>query len=99
MVIRKGLINGADFATRNGDSTRAGTYTDTAKSVKTKIDSFWSESDKYIHVTQSLTGGVNKAGYDVANLIAANAGSTGDGFYTPGSSKVLMLIYCTKPLT
>lgn len=86
MVMRKGLIRGANFATRNGDSTRATTYTNTAASIKTKIDSFW--NGNYVAVSQSVTGGVNKAGYDAANLIAANLGSAQDGFYTPGSEKV-----------
>ncbi|KAI7891435.1 Six-hairpin glycosidase-like protein [Mucor mucedo] len=86
MVMRKGLIHGANFATRNGDTTRASTYTTTANTLKTKIDTFWSGT--YITVTQSLTGGVQKAGYDVATLIAANSGSLADGFYTPGSDKI-----------
>ncbi|KAG2193291.1 hypothetical protein INT47_008652 [Mucor saturninus] len=87
MVMRKGLIHGANFATRNGDATRASTYTTTANTLKTKIDTFWSGT--YITVTQSLTGGVQKAGYDVSTLIAANSGSLADGFYTPGSDKIL----------
>ncbi|KAI7891428.1 Six-hairpin glycosidase-like protein [Mucor mucedo] len=87
MVMRKGLIHGANFATRNGDTTRASTYTTTANTLKTKINTFWSGT--YITVTQSLTGGVQKAGYDVSTLIAANSGSLADGFYTPGSDKIL----------
>ncbi|KAI7891415.1 Six-hairpin glycosidase-like protein [Mucor mucedo] len=87
IVMRKGLIHGANFATRNGDNTRASTYTTTANTLKTKIDTFWSST--YITVTQSLTGGVQKAGYDVSTLIAANSGSLADGFYTPGSDKIL----------
>ncbi|KAI7891417.1 Six-hairpin glycosidase-like protein [Mucor mucedo] len=87
IVMRKGLIHGANFATRNGDTTRASTYTTTANTLKTKIDTFWSGT--YITVTQRLTGGVQKAGYDVSTLIAANSGSLSDGFYTPGSDKIL----------
>ncbi|KAI9487303.1 MAG: glucoamylase glam [Benjaminiella poitrasii] len=89
MVMRKGLIRGANFATRNGDSTRASTYTNTAASIKTKMDSFWSSGNNYIAVSQSVTGGVSKAGYDVANIIAANVGSLQDGVYTPGSDRIL----------
>ncbi|KAI8075404.1 glucoamylase glam [Gilbertella persicaria] len=89
MVMRRSLILGANFASRNGDSTRASTYTNTANSIKTKIDTFWSSSNNYVAVSQSVTGGVNKAGYDVANLIAANVGSLDDGFYTPGSERIL----------
>jgi glucoamylase len=86
MVMRKGLVRGASFAARNGDSTRANTYTNTAASIKTKIDTFW--NGNYVTVSQSVTGGVGKAGYDASTLIAANFGSTQDGFYTPGSEKV-----------
>jgi glucoamylase len=88
MVMRKGLINGANFATRNGDSTRSSTYTSTAASIQTKIDTFWSSSNNYVAVSQSVTSGVSKAGYDASTLIAANLGSVQDGFYTPGSDKV-----------
>jgi glucoamylase len=89
MVMRKGLIRGANFATRNGDSTRASTYTTTANTIKTKIDTFWSSSNNYVTVSQSVTSGVSKAGYDIATLIAANSGGVQDGFYTPGSDKIL----------
>lgn len=89
MVMRKGLIRGANFATRNGDSTRASTYTNTAASIKTKIDTFWSSTNNYVSVSQSVTSGVSKAGYDASVLIAANLGSLQDGFYTPGSEKML----------
>jgi glucoamylase len=92
MVMRKGLVNGANFAARNGDSTRANTYTNTANNIKSKIDTFWSSSNNYVTVTQSKTAGVDKAGYDIANLIAANVGSTQDGFYTPGSEKACITL-------
>lgn len=87
--MRKGLINGANFAARNGDTTRQSTYTNTAASIKTKIDTFWSSSNNYVAVSQSVTSGVSKAGYDVSTIIAANSGSVQDGFYTPGSDKIL----------
>ncbi|KAL9542845.1 hypothetical protein MBANPS3_008407 [Mucor bainieri] len=89
MVMRRGLVKGASFASRNGDSTRANTYTNTAASIKTKIDSFWNSNGQYVSVSQSVTGGVSKAGYDASVLIAANLGSLQDGFYTPGSDKML----------
>ncbi|KAI8138346.1 glucoamylase [Fennellomyces sp. T-0311] len=88
-VMRKGLLEGADFASRNGDSTRANTYRSTASSIKTRLESFWSSSNNYITVTQSYSGGVNKAGLDVSTLLAANGASMNDGFYTPGSDKML----------
>jgi glucoamylase len=88
MVMRRGLLDGASFASRNGDSTRSSSYTSTAKSIATKIDSFWSSSNNYVAVSQSVTSGVSKAGYDASTIIAANQGSVGDGFYTPGSDKV-----------
>lgn len=89
MVMRKGLIRGASFAARNGDSTRASTYTNAANSIKTKIDTFWNANNNYVTVSQSVTSGVSKAGFDSATLIAANSGGVQDGFYTPGSDKIL----------
>ncbi|KAI7851988.1 glucoamylase precursor [Circinella umbellata] len=88
-VMRKSLLDGADFAARNGDTSRVSGYQSTASSIKTKLESFWSSSNNYITVTQSYSGGVQKAGLDVSTLIAANQGSMGDGFYTPGSDKML----------
>ncbi|KAG2195786.1 hypothetical protein INT47_005763 [Mucor saturninus] len=75
MVMRKGLIQGANFATRNGDTTRASTYTNTANTLKTKIDTFWSG-----------TYGVFKK---PVMMSADNSGSLADGFYTPRSDKIL----------
>ncbi|KAI8368461.1 glucoamylase glam [Blakeslea trispora] len=89
MVMRRALVLGANFASRNGDSARSSNYLNTANSVKSKIDSFWSSNNNYVAVSQSVTGGVNKAGYDVSTLIAANVGSLSDGFYTPGSERML----------
>ncbi|KAL0075032.1 glycoside hydrolase family 15 protein [Phycomyces blakesleeanus] len=90
MVMRHGLVKGAEFATANGDSTRATTYTNTANTIRAKIDTFWSSSKNYVSVTQNQSGGANKpSGLDVSVLIAANAAGLGDGFYTSGSDKIL----------
>ncbi|KAI9024411.1 glucoamylase A precursor [Phycomyces nitens] len=90
MVMRHGLVKGAEFATSNGDSTRASTYTNTANTIRNKIDGFWSSSNGYIAVTQNQSGGANKpSGLDVSVLIAANVAGLGDGFYTSGSDKIL----------
>jgi glucoamylase len=88
MVMRKGLLLGADFAKRNGDSTRASTYSSTASTIANKISSFWVSSNNWVQVSQSVTGGVSKKGLDVSTLLAANLGSVDDGFFTPGSEKV-----------
>ncbi|KAI9493573.1 glucoamylase precursor [Zychaea mexicana] len=88
-VMRKALLDGANFATRNGDTSRVSGYESTASSIKTRLESFWSSSNNYITVTQSFSGGVSKAGLDVSTLIAANLASMNDGFYTPGSDEIL----------
>ena len=77
--MRKALLDGADFATRNSDTSRVSGYQSTASSVKTKLESFWSSTNNYITVTQSYSGGVQKAGLDVSTLIAANQAGVGDG--------------------
>jgi glucoamylase len=88
MSMRRGLLDGSNFASRNGDSTRSSTYKSTAASIATKIDTFWVSSGNYVQVSQSVTSGVSKAGYDCSQILAANSASYQDGFYTPGSSKV-----------
>lgn len=88
MSMRRGLLDGASFARRNGDSTRSSTYTSTASSIATKISSFWVSSGNYVQVSQSVTSGVSKAGYDCSTILAANMAGYHDGFFTPGSSKV-----------
>ncbi|ORZ23324.1 glucoamylase [Absidia repens] len=88
MVMRRGLLDGVDYATKNGDSDKADSYKSTAANVEKRIDSFW-QSD-HITITIDQAGGVSKgSGLDTAVLIAANVGSRKDGFYTPGSEKVL----------
>ncbi|KAG0176201.1 hypothetical protein DFQ28_007757 [Apophysomyces sp. BC1034] len=90
MVMRRGLLDGANFATRNGDASKASTYSSTASQIQTKIDSFWSSSKNYIIVTQDHQNGVQKpTGLDISTLIAANVAGLDDGFYTPGSDKIL----------
>ncbi|KAI9315487.1 glucoamylase glam [Dichotomocladium elegans] len=88
-VMRRSLVDGASFAARNGDNTRASTYTNTAKSIETKLASFYNSSSNYVVVTKNFAGGVNKAGLDTSTLIAANTAGLGDGFFTPGSPEIL----------
>ncbi|KAF7727643.1 Glucoamylase, intracellular sporulation-specific [Apophysomyces ossiformis] len=90
MVMRRGLLDGANFATRNGDTSKASSYSSTASQIQNKIDSFWSSNKNYIIVTQDYQNGVQKpSGLDISTLIAANVAGMNDGFYTPGSDKML----------
>lgn len=77
--MRRALLDGADFATRNGDTANVTMYQDTAASIKTKLESFWSSSDNYIIVTESYVSGPSKQGLDVSTIIAANVAGMGDG--------------------
>ncbi|KAI8336143.1 glucoamylase [Chlamydoabsidia padenii] len=88
MVMRRGLLDGADYATSNGDTSKASTYKSTVTKIETRINSFWQYD--HIAVTIDQSGGVSKpSGLDASVLIAANVGSRSDGFFTPGSDKLL----------
>ncbi|KAL1936130.1 hypothetical protein VTP01DRAFT_264 [Rhizomucor pusillus] len=84
MVMRRALKEGASFL---GNSS----YSETASFIEDKLQSFYSESDGYVTVTQDNAGGVDykSSGLDASTLIAANLGGMGDGFFTPGSDKIL----------
>lgn len=84
MVMRRALKEGASFL---GNSS----YSETASFIEDKLQSFYSESDGYVTATQDNAGGVDykSSGLDASTLIAANLGGMGDGFFTPGSDKIL----------
>ncbi|KAI9274296.1 Six-hairpin glycosidase-like protein [Phascolomyces articulosus] len=83
MVMRRGLTDGAKFL---GDDS----YASTAKEIETKLDTFFTDKG-YIEASQDRDGGLDykTSGLDTSTLIAANLASLGDGFYTPGSDKIL----------
>ncbi|KAI8143491.1 glucoamylase [Fennellomyces sp. T-0311] len=86
MVMRRALVDGAQFASDNGDSARAASYAHTAEKVRDKLETFWSSS--YLFVTQQHCGGVEKpSGLDISVLLAAN--HAGLPPFTPGSDKML----------
>ncbi|KAI8331494.1 Six-hairpin glycosidase-like protein [Chlamydoabsidia padenii] len=91
MVMRRGLLDGSTFSLDQGDMTRAHQYRHTARQIEHRLNMFWSSSDNYIKVTQNQVKGRPKpSGLDISTLIAANlAASLNDGFFTPGSDKVL----------
>ncbi|CAO3633478.1 unnamed protein product [Cunninghamella echinulata] len=90
MVMRRGLLDGAEFATKNGDTSKANSYKAVATNIENRINSFWNSSGGFIRVTIDQNGGFHKpSGLDASVLIAANVGSRNDGFYTPGSDKML----------
>ncbi|KAI8086021.1 glucoamylase [Halteromyces radiatus] len=88
MVMRRGLLDGVDYATKNGDTDKASSYKAVVANIESRINSFW-QSD-HITVTIDQASGVSKpSGLDASVLIASNVGSRADGFFTPGSDKVL----------
>ncbi|CEI99373.1 Putative Glucoamylase A (Fragment) [Rhizopus microsporus] len=84
MAIRRALLDGANFLGVNE-------YQTAAAKVQKRLDvSFWSSKKNYIQVTHDARSGVSKpSGLDVSVLLAANMFSTDDGFFTPGSDKIL----------
>ncbi|CAO3645630.1 unnamed protein product [Cunninghamella echinulata] len=90
MVMRRGLLDGVEFATKNGDTDKANSYKSTVTEIENKINSFWKDDGGYVTVTIDQAGGASKpSGLDTSVLIASNVGSRNDGFYTPGSDKML----------
>ncbi|KAI8100064.1 Six-hairpin glycosidase-like protein [Halteromyces radiatus] len=91
MVMRKGLLDGSDFALKYGDIMQAHLYRHTARQIQDRLETFWSSQDGYIRVTQDqVQGQLKPSGLDTSIILAANLiSSLNDGFFTPGSDKVL----------
>lgn len=92
MVMRRALLDAVDFFDTNSDTPfRVDHYKSTAYQIEKRIESFWSSHQNYITSTQDVRNGVQKpSGLDVSTLLAANLVShRNDGFFTPGSDKVL----------
>ncbi|KAI9269089.1 Six-hairpin glycosidase-like protein [Phascolomyces articulosus] len=86
LVMRRALVDGALFASQQGDSGRAATYAQVSEKIYARLEDFW-ERD-HISVTQEHTGGLYKpSGLDVSVLLGVN--QAGLPPFTPGSDKVL----------
>ncbi|CEP14395.1 hypothetical protein [Parasitella parasitica] len=92
MVMRRALLDAVDFFNAHSDTPfRTDSYKSTAYQIEKRIELFWSSHLNYITSTQDVRNGVQKAsGLDVSTLLAANLVSErNDGFFTPGSDKIL----------
>ncbi|KAF1797895.1 glycoside hydrolase family 15 protein [Mucor lusitanicus] len=93
MVMRRALLDAIDFFDAYSDTPFRSdhNYKSTAYQIEKRIESFWSSHQNYITSTQDVRNGVQKpSGLDVSTLLAANLlSSRNDGFFTPGSDKVL----------
>ncbi|KAI9480548.1 MAG: Six-hairpin glycosidase-like protein [Benjaminiella poitrasii] len=93
MVMRRALLDAVDFfhSSITVDPTKIETYASTATQIQSRIETFWSSQQNYVIATQDVRNGVQKpSGLDVSTLLAANfAFSRNDGFFTPGSDKIL----------
>ena len=73
MVMRRAMMDGAEFAREFGDHKRASHYTLTADSILSRLDTFWSSSSGYLPVTQDHCDNVWKhSGLDTAVILAVN---------------------------
>jgi len=88
MVIRRALLDGIEFI---DDEARIHHYRSVNDEIEERISSFWLPHVNQIIVTQNVSNGVHKpSGLDVSVLLAANLlSSRDDGFFTPGSDKIL----------
>ncbi|CDH56675.1 glucoamylase [Lichtheimia corymbifera JMRC:FSU:9682] len=88
MVMRRAMVDGAEFAREFGDHKRASHYAQTADSILSRLDTFWSSSSNYLSVTQDHCDNVWKhSGLDTAVILAVN--HAGMKPYTAGSDKLL----------
>ncbi|ORX44578.1 glucoamylase [Hesseltinella vesiculosa] len=85
MMMRRALLDGVTYATNNGDSSEASNYKSVVSNIESLINTFW--TGNYVIVTLGTSAKSN--GLDAAVLLGANIGGLGDGFYTPGSDKIL----------
>jgi glucoamylase len=84
MVMRRALLDAIDFF------PTPTYYKSTAKQIKARIETFWSPNQRYVIGTQDVRNGLQRSGLDISTLLAANLlASRNDGFFTPGSDKVL----------
>lgn len=77
--MRRALLDGADFASRQGQTANVTSWKSTADAIKSSLEGFFSSDNGYIEVTQDYQNGVQKKGLDVSTLIAANVAGMGDG--------------------
>ncbi|KAI7905541.1 Six-hairpin glycosidase-like protein [Cokeromyces recurvatus] len=91
MVMRRALLDAVDFFHSSFDPIKIKTYLSTATQIQNQLESFWSPQRNYIMTTQNRSHGIQKpSGLDVSILLAANlAAKINDGFFTPGSDKIL----------
>jgi glucoamylase len=84
MVMRRALLDAVDFLPMHTS------YKSTAQQIQARIETFWSPHQQYIVATQQVRNGAQRTGLDISTLLAANLlASRNDGFFTPGSDKVL----------
>ncbi|KAI5777029.1 Six-hairpin glycosidase-like protein [Geopyxis carbonaria] len=100
MVQHRALVEGAELATRLGDTGAATYYTQQAAAIKAKLPSFWNSSKGFLVSTLSSS----RSGQDCGTLLGAlhGNGKRGFGLYTASSDEVLLtlkaLVDVMKPL-
>lgn len=90
MVQRRALVEGADLAQRLGDSGAADYYRSQARALEKHIDNHWNGGLGYVQATLDPENG-NRGkdlNLDVAVVLGALHGDTGDGFYGVTSDRV-----------
>jgi glucoamylase len=95
MVQRRAMLDGAALALRLKDTASAKHYKQVAATIEKEIEKFWSPSKGYITVTSHRVGGIDykKSELDSQVVLAALHAGRDDGFYTPGSDKILATWY------
>lgn len=90
MVQQRALVEGAELATRLGDTGAATWYTTQATAIKAALPNFWSSSKGYLLSTLN-TG---RDGLDCGTLLGAlhGNGARGFGIYPASSDEVLVTL-------
>lgn len=85
MVMRRALLDAIDFL-----PIIPVNYKSVVQQIQARIEKFWSSQQNYVIATQDINNGVRRSGLDISVLLASNLlASRNDGFFTPGSDKVL----------
>ncbi|KAI9251989.1 Six-hairpin glycosidase-like protein [Helicostylum pulchrum] len=93
MVMRRAMLDSVGFF-NSYEKRPVDEYRLTAHLIAKRLEGFWSVEHGYVMATQGIRNGVQKpSGLDVSTLLAANlVASRKDGFFSPGSDKILATV-------
>ena len=92
MVQRRALLEGADFAAKLGDKGAADFYRTQANQLTNVLEQHWDGNQRYIREMVATPNWYDRAGKNIATVLAVIHGYNGDGFYSPVNDRVLSTV-------